>query len=249
VNLLTNAVKFTDVGAVKLTVSLVERLPDKVRLLFMVTDTGMGIKEKDQARIFEPFHQADMSTSKRAQGTGLGLAIVNNLLKKMGSALELKSIYGEGSTFAFELLLSCDREQPADLNQIDTVIKAEGQSFNDKKVLVAEDNPVNMHYLHTALSMFSKDIQVITAEDGKEAYKQYLEHKPDLILMDIVMPEVDGYQVTKMIREHDTQIPIIAMTAQVLKGVKEDSLSAGTNDYIAKPVTLDQLREILEKYL
>jgi len=249
VNLLTNAVKFSDEGTVVLTVSLLERQGDKARLLFKVIDTGMGIKEKDRARIFDPFHQANMSTSKKAQGAGLGLSIVTNLLEKMGSVLEFKSTFGEGSTFYFELLTPVERQQPKELNRTNTERKVEVKSFKGKKILIAEDNPVNMRYAQTALSMFSKDIQIITAENGKEAYKQYLEHTPNLILMDIIMPSVDGYQATKMIRQCDTQIPIIAMTAKALSEDKEDCLAAGMSDYIAKPVTLDELKEVLKKHL
>jgi len=100
-----------------------------------------------------------------------------------------------------------------------------------------------------ALEMFSKDIEIIEAKNGEEAYKQYLKHTPDLILMDLVMPDVDGFQATGMIREQDREIPIVAMTAKALKADREDCLEAGMDDYISKPVSLDELKQTLKKYL
>jgi CheY-like chemotaxis protein len=106
-----------------------------------------------------------------------------------------------------------------------------------------------MEYAKTALALFSKDLKILKAKNGKEAYQQYLEHNPDLILMDIVMPDKNGYQVTRMIRQHDTKIPIIAMTAKALKEDKDTCLAAGMNDYLTKPVALIQLLKTLKKYL
>ena len=249
VNLLTNAVKFTDDGSVELTLRQLERQEEQVRLLFKVQDTGIGIKETEQERIFEPFRQADMSTTKRAQGTGLGLAITKSLLEKMESTLQLKSTEGAGSTFFFELNLPCEKERPSETNQTEESHPADVQPFKDKKVLIAEDNPVNMQYAKTAIALFSKGIQLIEAENGQEAYESYLKHKPDLILMDIVMPGVDGFQATGMIRGQDREIPIVAMTAKALKADREDCLEAGMDDYISKPVSLEQIKELLQKYL
>ncbi|MFW6263823.1 MAG: response regulator [Thermotogota bacterium] len=250
VNLLSNAVKFTDEGSVQLSVRLLERQQGKARLLFKVTDTGMGIKEKDRATIFDPFHQADMSTSKKAEGTGLGLAIVKDLLERMDSSLKLESGFGEGSSFYFELLLPCEEEQSDNLvEKKGSINRNKGSAFKNKKVLIVEDNPGNMKYFKTALVMFSKDLEIIEAEDGKKAYHLYRKHKPDLILMDIIMPEIDGYQATAMIRNQDQHIPIIAMTAKALKEDRDTYLVCGMNDYITKPVSLDQLFETLKKYL
>ncbi len=249
VNLLTNAVKFTDEGCVHLSVSLQERRGDKICLLFKVTDTGIGIKDKELIKIFDPFHQADMSLCKRIQGTGLGLSITKNLLEKMGSSLQLKSVYGKGSTFYFELSVSSEKEQVVSLKQTSDAINAEPDYLKNIKVLIAEDNPVNMNYAKTALSMFSEDIEIIEAENGKDAYKLFLEHAPDIILMDVVMPEIDGYQATAMIRNRNEKVPIIAMTARALIDDKDGCLAAGMDDYIAKPVSLNVLKEILKKYI
>lgn len=249
INLIANAIKFTDEGSVIVSVSLRERDSDKVRLLFKVTDTGMGIKQEEQTIIFEPFQQADMSPDKKDQGTGLGLAITKKILELMGGTLALESEYGKGSTFYFELLLPCEQEQPEDSEEANPENIEEQTVFTNKKILIAEDNPINMHYVQAAINMFSKDIHVIKAKDGKEAYHLYREHNPDLIIMDIRMPHVDGYHATAKIRAQDKQVPIIAMTAKALIEDKEKCLAAGMNDFLSKPVSLDQLKETVEKYL
>ena len=248
-NLLSNAVKFTDKGSVQLTVKAVQRYPDSALLQFRVDDTGMGIKQEEQAKVFEPFHQTDMSSSKSAEGTGLGLAIIKEILEKMDSTLKLQSVYGKGSTFSFELLLPCEKTQPMDTTPTVDEKPDDTSSFKNKKVLIVEDNIVNMNYAQTIISMFSKDIQIIKAKDGNEAYQLFLEHDPDLILMDIVMPGVDGYQATAMIRQHNEQVPIVAMTAKALKEDREICLASGMDDYITKPVSIHQFKETLKKYL
>ncbi|HPF17731.1 MAG TPA: PAS domain-containing protein [Thermotogota bacterium] len=248
INLIANAVKFTDKGSVSVSVSLKERQRDTVRLLFKVTDTGMGIRKEDQKKIFEPFQQADMTAEKKAQGTGLGLPISKKMLELMGTSLELESEYRKGSTFSFELELSCERPTARDTTAED--ITQEDFLFKNKKVLIVEDDPVSMQYAQTALAMLSKDIQVMTAENGEEGYEQYRKHLPDLILMDICMPKLDGYQATAMIRSHSKDIPIIiAMTAKALEEDKEKCMAIGMNEYLTKPVSLGQLKEILKKYL
>src|SRR6056297_956208 len=201
-NLLSNAVKFTEKGRVGIKLTVVDKDDDNVRIRFQVTDTGIGIKEKDQEIIFKAFQQADMSITRQYEGTGLGLTISSDLVQKMGS------------TFSFELLLPYEneKEQASGKNDVEGLIKP--LSVKGKTVLIAEDNQINMRYADKALSMFSKDIRIVKAKDGKEAYKLFLEHKPDLVLMDLIMPEVDGYQATAMIRNRDEQTPIVAMTAK-----------------------------------
>src|SRR6056297_3179450 len=225
------------------------RQKDKTSLRFQVTDTGIGIKEKDQGMIFEPFRQVDMSNTREYGGTGLGLTIANDLLQKMNSCLHFKSTYAKGSAFYFELLLPCEKDRPTDSSKESSGKMTGNAFFNNKKILIAEDNPVNMEYAKTALAMFSKDLKILKAKNGKEAYQKYQEHKPDLILMDVVMPDMNGYQVTAMIRQHDEQIPIIAMTAKALKEDKDNCLAAGMNDYLTKPVSLAQLLETIKRYL
>ena len=249
VNLLSNAVKFTDQGEIHLKVQEVEKKQNKSRLLFEVSDTGIGIKEEDRDMIFEPFRQLDMSNTREYGGTGLGLTIVNELLQKMGSSLDFRSTYGKGSMFYFELWLPCIHEESINSNQHNSTKISNNLFLKNKKILIAEDNPVNMDYVQTALHMFSSDLQIFKAGNGKEVYEQYRQHQPDLILMDIVMPEINGYQATAMIRLDDSQIPIIALTAKAQLEDRNTCIAAGMNDYITKPVSLDQLKSILKKYL
>jgi len=247
-NLLSNSVKFTDEGSVTLNIKQLEKEGKKARLLFEVADTGIGIKEKEQKNIFEPFRQLDMSNTRQYGGTGLGVTITDDLLQKMGSSLKLNSTYGEGSVFYFELLLPCEEEN-GPLVREKTREHSAGISYKDKTILVAEDDTVNMKYAKKALSVFSKKIQIIEAKDGEEAYEHYLRHKPDLILMDIIMPKIDGYQATGMIRQSDKNVPIIAMTAKALKEDKEACFDSGMDDYLTKPVSLEQLKDMLRKYM
>ncbi|MFW6263369.1 MAG: PAS domain S-box protein, partial [Thermotogota bacterium] len=248
-NLLSNAIKFTEKGNVGVTVNLMEKQDQQAKVLFKVSDTGIGVKENEQEMIFDAFQQADMSNTRKFGGTGLGLTISSALLQKMGSTLAFKSKYGKGSEFQFELLLPFDREEETIIVSSDTDKKPKTPSSKKKKVLIAEDNQVNMNYAQTAFTMLSKDLQIIQAKDGKEAYKLFLEHNPDLILMDIIMPYIDGYQATAMIRNRNKTVPVIAMTAKALQEDKEACLRAGMNEYIAKPVSFEKLKDILKKYL
>ena len=254
-NLLTNAIKFTNEGQVKLTVSnkTMDKEAKKITMHVSVSDTGIGIKEKNQKKIFEAFSQEDMSITRKYGGTGLGLAISKQLLEKMGSNLQMTSTEGKGSDFYFEVVLDYyEHEESRELIETNSSVsktQIASSIFTEKKLLIAEDDPINMKLVLIALSRYSKELILYTASNGQEAYEQYLQHKPDLIFMDIVMPEVDGYQATNMIREQDAQIPIIAMTAKALKEDKEACLAAGMDDYITKPISLDQMKAVLEKHL
>jgi PAS domain S-box-containing protein len=253
-NLLTNAIKFTQEGHVQVTVKQknIDSDQKKINIQFTVSDTGIGIEDGQKQKIFEAFSQADMSVTRNYGGTGLGLAISKQLLNKMGSELQLTSVPGMGSDFFFELVLDYIDQETQKENQKITSHSSERKMsntiFKGKKILLAEDDPINMKLARTVLLRFSKDFILIEANNGVEAYQLYLKYKPDLIFMDIVMPEVDGYKATKQIRQHDKHIPIVAMTAKALKEDKEKCLSAGMNDYITKPISLVQLKETLEKY-
>jgi len=253
-NLLTNAVKFTERGSITVTVSKkqIDREQKTVKLYFSVKDTGIGVPQAYQKRIFDPFSQRDMSNTRKYGGTGLGLAISKQLLVKMGSSLQLTSTPEKGSDFYFDLVLPY-YDETSSAKQTENKPLAERNtspsSLAGKKILITEDDPINMKLAKTALSRFSEDLILIEAKDGQEAYEQYRTQKPDLILMDIIIPKLDGYQATTMIRQHDTQIPIVALTAKALKEDREACLKAGMDDYISKPLFLDQLKRILTKYL
>lgn len=253
-NLLTNAIKFTDQGSVTLMVKKkwINEEKRKVKLYISVKDTGIGIKEEHQKLIFDAFRQVDMSITRNFGGTGLGLAISKQLLHKMGTVLELESTPGKGSQFYFEIELDY-YENESTQGKTETInATSKGitiPNLTGKNILIAEDDPINMKLIRTVLKRFSRGLNLIEAKNGKEACEIFQKYKPDLILMDIVMPELDGYQAARSIRKLDGQTPIIAMTANALKEDKERSLSSGMNDYISKPFSLNQLKEVLIKYL
>ncbi len=241
INLVGNAVKFTSEGEVVLSVSLEETLPEGVRLRFEVRDTGIGIPEDVQPTLFEAFTQADGSTTRRYGGTGLGLAISDRLVKLMSGEIGVISTVGEGSTFWFTVTLERQR--------VDVQPRLPTGGLRGR-ILVADDNTVNQKV--TLLQLQRLGCSADAVANGAEAVAA-LERGPyDLVLMDCQMPEVDGFEATRMIRRANAShrtIPIIAMTANALNGDRERCLAAGMDDYISKPVNTDDLQAILAKRL
>lgn len=249
-NLLSNAIKFTSSGEVELIVRKIEIMEEKkrARLKFSVKDTGIGIEEKHKKAILEPFNQGDYRVTHKFGGTGLGLAITKSLLEKMGSILEIESTFDEGSTFSFELEVEyadfAVEKRETDSPEEDTKkLKKLG-----KTVLIVEDNVINMQYVESVLKMADKSINIIKAFNGKEALELFESTKPQLILLDIQLPDIDGYAVTQKIRETDKDTPIIAITAQVVKGEDQRAKKAGMTDYLPKPVSVKTLSDILKRY-
>lgn len=256
VNLLGNSLKFTDYGEIRLDISEIVSLNEKESSInFSVKDTGIGIKEKNNQKIFNSFIQEDNSTSRKFGGTGLGLTISNQLLILMDSKLELKSKFGEGSDFFFTIKLK--KTNPK--KNTDSVLNNTGKEaiiiaveiLSDKKILIVEDNKINMILAKTIVKKIIANCTVFEANDGKEAIKQYKKEKPDLILMDIQMPNKNGYDATYEIRKLDDseKIPIIALTAGILLGEKEKCFESGMNDYLSKPIIQSDLERILHKWL
>jgi PAS domain S-box-containing protein len=249
-NLLGNAVKFTFKGRIVLKVEKKEENLQKalVKLRFSIIDTGIGIKEENQASILKAFTQVDMTNTRKYGGTGLGLSIVQKLLKKMNSTIEVDSAYGKGSTFSFDLTLPVSigsKEKETTLHQINT----EKSNLNHTNILIVEDNPINMFYTKTALSLVFEEFNVFEAVDGKKGYEQFLKEKPDLILMDIRMPNMDGYQTTSLIRKLNKDIPIIALTAKTSKNDKQKCFEVGMNGFLSKPVSVHQLKNVIKKHI
>lgn len=246
VNLLANAVKFTEKGSIKLQVSVVEIINNsKTKIHFSVIDSGIGILEKNQNKIFKAFSQEDNSTTRKFGGTGLGLNISNQLLGLMNSKLKLNSTINVGSTFYFDLTLKTSNLITED--KIITVKTEETSIENNKisnidfenlKVMIAEDNNVNMLLLKTIIKNVFPNASVFEVFNGADAVNQFESIVPDIIFMDIQMPIMNGYEATKAIRnlKSGKNIPIIAVTAGTEKEEKEKCIKIGMNDYISKPI-------------
>lgn len=251
-NLTDNAIKFTAHGSVVIRVHLQKDEEKGVTLRFSVIDTGIGISHEEQSRLFQAFVQADGSTTREYGGTGLGLVISKRLVELMDGQMGVESEKEQGSTFWFQLPL---RRANAPLKSAETVSEVRdndaGKEMGIKPlVLLVEDNPVNQRVAHFQLNKLG--YQVESALNGLEALEKLEKGTYSLVLMDIQMPVMDGVEATKKIRKMATfnqAIPIITMTANAMKNDKERYLSLGMDDYISKPVKLDQLRAVLEKWI
>ncbi|MDW8051973.1 MAG: ATP-binding protein [Armatimonadota bacterium] len=241
-NFLSNAIKFTHEGTVTLLVLPSPVYPQGVWI--GVRDTGIGIPEDKLETIFEAFTQADSSTTRKYGGTGLGLAICRRLAELMGGRIGVESEVGKGSLFYVDLPLP-PTEPPQAHPEESTV--AQPAIWEGKRILLVEDNEINRKVATRLLSKLN--LQVEVAVNGLEAVRLATENNYDLILMDCQMPEMDGYEATRMLRARGVQTPIIALTANALEGDREKCLACGMNDYLSKPIQADKLRETLAKWL
>ncbi|MFT5451725.1 MAG: signal transduction histidine kinase/CheY-like chemotaxis protein [Enterobacterales bacterium] len=249
-NLISNAIKFTLEGTININVRLVEQ-NKLARLEAEVIDTGIGIAEEYQSRLFDSFTQADNSTTRKFGGTGLGLAISKKLCELMGGSVSVTSKIGEGSTFKFQIHIEIDENQ----RQLDPKIKDDIKlsSPSNHSILLVEDNIVNQKV--ASMMLHKQGFKVITADNGLLALEHLKEtsNKYAAILMDCQMPVMDGYTATQHIRNGDVgssnkDIPIIALTANAMKGDKEKCLEAGMNDYLTKPINSEKLFSILQQH-
>ena len=250
-NLLHNAVKFTSEGHVHLKVSLQSNNGEAI-IQFAIEDTGIGIAPDKQKTIFESFEQADGSTARKFGGTGLGLSITKQLVHMLGGDLFLKSKEGKGSTFSFTIPAGVEIEKQTLLDQ---------HAFSDSKqedddievaefsgdVLVAEDALANQILITHVLE--SMGLRVTIVDDGQQAIEKALERNFDLIFMDIQMPNVDGYEATKKLRQEGVRTPIVALTAHAMVGDREKCLDAGCSDYLTKPIENIELVKLIKQYL
>ncbi len=255
VNLVGNAVKFTDRGLVEVEVSLVEdHVTEKkaVRLLFAVRDTGIGIPAGKLDAIFESFTQADPSATRKYRGAGLGLSIFKELVAMMGGHIQVESEEGKGSVFSF----CVESRLPQEKAPADSVEEGRQPAREDVlpplTILLAEDNPVNQMFIRELLEQNGHT--VITAHTGLRAVKVLEKSRVDAVLMDIQMPEMDGMEATRIIRhaeggDIDPDVPIIALTAHAHKGDRETFLRAGMDDYLQKPVGLPEISASLLRVL
>lgn len=249
-NLLTNAIKFTEDGDVTMRVSVLEKDDSYARLRFEIIDTGIGISENVQRKLFNSFTQADGSTTRKYGGTGLGLAIVRQLVTMMRGRLGVNSEPGKGSTFWAEIAFEIAHEiasATSEKKPVEEVLELEGLA------LLVEDNPVNQVVAKKMLEKVGIKYEVVN--NGEEAVNRLQQnHDFDLVLMDCQMPVMDGYEATQRLREYEKEnrlehLPVIAMTANAMEGDKDKCLAAGMDDYVAKPVKQQALRETLAKYL
>jgi signal transduction histidine kinase/CheY-like chemotaxis protein len=240
INLAGNAIKFTQKGKILVTARVNQDVHDSVMLEFSVKDTGIGISTDKLEHIFERFRQAESHITRKYGGTGLGLSIAKQLVELQGGKLSVESIFKEGSVFSF----SIPYKKSVEVVHATEVV---GEKFNmealsDLKILLVEDNQLNVKLILSLFSEYNLNLQV--AENGSVGIEKLKEHDFDIILMDMEMPVMNGYEAATIIRNDlKYRIPIIAMTAHAMAGEKERCLSLGMNDYISKPINANLLFE------
>jgi signal transduction histidine kinase/CheY-like chemotaxis protein len=262
VNLMSNAIKFTSRGSVTLKIELLSQQDQKTNLRFSVIDTGIGIEASKQKKIFDAFSQADTSTTREYGGTGLGLTISNKLLGLMGTSLKVESELNRGSIFYFDIKLNRFGSETVLVDDWSTTKRASNISEpvttiahdlfkSSVTFLIAEDNPVNMLLAKTLLRDLYPKANIYGAASGNEALELYRQHKPDIIFMDVQMPQKNGYETTRELRQIEVErtCVVIALTAGTVEGEKERCLLAGMDDYISKPIMRASFTESVEKWL
>ena len=256
-NLLSNAVKFTDTGSISINIELYKSHTDYYKLLFEITDTGIGIDENNISNIFTLFSQLDPSSTRKYGGTGLGLSISKSLVNLMGGDINVSSIPGKGSTFYFTSKfkkpdhLINNKITTTDTNTFSADYNdSSNKNNNNFKLLLVEDNLSNQKLVSKFIEMLGYKCDL--ALNGYEALIMEKQKNYHLIFMDCQMPVMDGYEATKNIRALDNpkiRPIIIALTANAMKGDKEKCLQIGMDDYLSKPVRIDAIEKILKKYL
>ncbi|MFC2096538.1 response regulator, partial [Bacteroidota bacterium] len=243
-NFLSNAMKFTDIGEIVIGYRQITQGGRKL-LRFFIKDTGFGVPEEKVNEIFDRFNQLVDDRTKSYKGTGLGLAISKKLVDLLGGQIGVDSSEGEGSEFYFVLPYQV-LDEP-DMPEDTKLAKANKFNWQNKSILVVEDTPSNYHLIENYLK--PTKIKLSWAKSGKEAidlFKQ--ENKFDLVLMDIQLPGINGYEATKLIKAYNKNVPVIAQTAYALSGEKEFSLKEGCDDYISKPIKKEILFELLKQH-
>jgi two-component system sensor histidine kinase/response regulator len=254
INLGDNAVKFSNQGdTISFNITSLEETELDTRLQFNVLDTGIGLSQEQQEKLFQPFNQADNSTTREYGGTGLGLAISKNIVEMMDGEIWVESEQDAGSSFIFTVSLKKVLDslpQKAPLNtQNQSTHDEDIAQLHGAKILVVDDNDLNHEYIHELLEMIG--VTVGTAFNGQEALNVLAKQSFDGVLMDCQMPNMDGYETTCQIRKQEKfkDMPIIAMTANAMEGDREKALAAGMNDYISKPFKIDDMFATLAKWI
>ncbi len=246
-NLTGNALKFTEKGKILIAVNVIKKDDTFITLKFSVQDTGIGIPSEIKEHLFKAFTQADNTISRKYGGTGLGLAICKCLVTMMEGDIWIDSIVGEGSTFNFTAQFKCSSEQECSKQQAQTKAVPSINTLHGARILLVEDNLINQQVARESLE--SEGLVVKIANNGQEAITAVTNNSFDVVLMDIQMPEMDGYEATQIIRKNQYTLPIVAMTAHAMNSVREKCLLVGMNDYITKPIDLELLFSILKKWI
>ncbi|MDP1995326.1 MAG: ATP-binding protein, partial [Ignavibacteria bacterium] len=270
INLISNAVKFTDKGHIRITVNSEKIDQERIKIISAIEDTGVGIPRDKMDSLFKSFSQIDGTMSRKYGGTGLGLAICKELVSLMNGSIKVDPDYSKGSRFVFSVILKKQKNTSLfsaiksqartteieaaerEANKEPALSKDELRNLRARfKILLVEDNPVNQKVASKILAQAG--FQIDAVNNGREAYDTMLAlARYDLILMDIQMPEMDGWTATQKIREIKgigESIPIIAMTAHALIGDRDKCLAAGMNDYISKPIKTDEFIALLDRWL
>ena len=241
-NLLSNGIKFTHEGHIFIGVELIEKEEDCAYIRYSITDTGIGISEQQRKLLFQVFTQGDASTSRKYGGTGLGLAICKRIVELMKGEINVESQVGKGSTFSFSLrfkMADCMEQANIRSNQIGVE-----KLYGNKRILLVEDSSVNMQMTKEILENMGLDTDI--AQSGEEAVKKAENNNYELILMDIRMPGMDGYETTRRIRKLERGlVPIVALTADAVEGVANKAKEAGMNGYLTKPLEPERLLEVI----
>ncbi len=257
-NILNNAVKYTPKGSVTLNIRAVKENEDQIRLFFQVIDTGIGIREEDLKKLYSPFERIEESRNRTIEGTGLGMSIVKQLLDLMGTQLVVKSVYGEGSVFSFEVLQTVVNWDPiGNFNETYRKSLEEMENYRasfvapSAKILVVDDTPMNLTVIKGLLK--ETRVQLSTAMSGQETLAKVSKERFDLIFLDQRMPEMDGIETLQHLKEMEdnlsAQAPVICLTANAVSGARETFIKAGFDDYLTKPIDAAKLEQTIRRYL
>ena len=253
INLLANAIKYTDEGIVSLFVERESDTNGQTALKFSVKDTGIGIKQEDMKVLFEEYGRLDLLKNRNKEGTGLGISIVQGLLTQMNSRLCVDSVYGEGSTFSFVLLQKEVTKLPEPMEALQNETsgpKADALDIKDKKVLVVDDTAVNLHIFQALMAPYGAE--VVCANSGEKALDMIKKDTYNIIFLDHLMPGMDGIETLNELRKiggHYNDVPVIALTSNYSPTARAEYISLGFTDYLEKPVIFERLDEMIHKYL
>ena len=256
INILTNAVKYTQKGSITFSVSGIYTEESRVELQISVRDTGIGMKQEEMGKLFSDFQRLDVTRNRNIEGTGLGMSIVVRLLEQMGSKLQVNSVYGEGSVFSFTLMLPVTDKTPVgDISllheqRLQEELSVKKPFAKGAKILAVDDNQINLAVLEGLLK--DSELQLDCAISGKRALKMLEARQYDLVLLDHLMPEMDGIETLSRIRNMGgiySTLPVIALTANVFGDSRRRYMQAGFSDFLEKPILYSELERVLETYL